>query len=66
MMVIPKFVRSLGWDPGHHEELRNGPEDIVSYMESGFRVLEKFGIFSVKYRNDSRRFQKVPKWDPLP
>ena len=65
-MVRPNIVRSLGWDPGHHEELRNGPEDIVSYMESGFRVLEKFGIFSVKYRNDSRRFRKVPKWDPLP
>jgi hypothetical protein len=26
IMVSPKVVRSLGWDPRHHEELRNGPE----------------------------------------
>ena len=25
-MVSPKFVRSLGWSPGYHEDLRNGPE----------------------------------------
>ena len=28
------------------------------------RVSEKFGIFLAGYRKDSRRFQKVPKWDP--
>jgi hypothetical protein len=23
------IVRSLGWDPGHHEEFRNGPENKI-------------------------------------
>ena len=23
----PNVVRSLGWDPRHHEEVRNGPEE---------------------------------------
>src|SRR5664279_4937799 len=30
LVMRPKVVRSLGWDPGRHEELRNGPET-VSY-----------------------------------
>jgi hypothetical protein len=25
-MMRPKIVQSLGWDPGHDEELRNGSE----------------------------------------
>ena len=25
-MWLPNVVRSLGWDPGRHEEFRNGPE----------------------------------------
>ena len=32
-MEFPKLVRSLGCDPGHHEEIRNGPENKITYME---------------------------------
>ena len=41
-MEGPKVVRSLGWDPGHHEELRNGPEIKIHIRQVGFRVPEKF------------------------
>ena len=50
-MVRPKIVRSLGWDPGHHEELRNSPEIKFHIRKVGFRVSGKFRDFSVKYRN---------------
>ena len=44
-MESPKVVRSLGWDPGHHEELLNGPEVNIYIREVIFRVPEKFGNF---------------------
>ena len=43
----PKFVRSLGRDPGHHEEVQNGPENKIHIREVDFWVSEKFGIFPV-------------------
>ena len=49
IMVSPKVVRSLGWDPRHHEELRNGPEIKFHIKESGFWVTGKVRDFSVMY-----------------
>ena len=56
-MESPKVVRSPGWDPGYHEELRNGPEVKIYIWEVIFRVPEKFGNFPVLYREGSRRFR---------
>jgi hypothetical protein len=42
-----KFVRSLGCDPGCHEEVRNSPENKIHIREVDFWVSEKFGIFPV-------------------
>lgn len=52
----PNVVRSLGWDPGHHEEVRNSPENKIHIREVIFRVSEKFEIFPVSYREGSRKF----------
>ena len=41
----PDIVRSLGWDPGHHEEIWNSPENKIHIREVIFRVSEKFGNF---------------------
>ena len=35
-------------DPGHHEEVRNGPENKIHIREVDFQVSEKFGIFPVE------------------
>jgi hypothetical protein len=43
----PKVVRSLGWDPGYHEELRNGPEVKIYIWEVIFWVPEKVRVFPV-------------------
>ena len=53
MLARPKVVRSPGWDPGHHEELRkwSGGKDL--YMESGFQGSGKSSVFSVLYREAS-------------
>ena len=48
MIWRPKFVRSLGWDPGHHEKVRNGPENKIHIREINFQVSEKFGNFPVE------------------
>jgi hypothetical protein len=40
------YVQSLGWDPGHHEELWNGSGIRNPIWESYFRILEMLGIFS--------------------
>ena len=45
MSKRPKVVRSLGLDPGYHEEIRNGPEN-NSYKESLVSELENgSGVF---------------------
>ena len=54
------FVRSLGWDPGHHEEVQNSPENKIHIWEVIFRVPEKSRIL----RESSRRFWKVHLWGP--
>lgn len=43
LMVRRNIVRSLGLDPGHHEELRNGPQIKIRISQVNFRVPEKFG-----------------------
>ena len=57
-----KFVRSLGWDLGCHEEVRNSPENKIHIREVDFWVSEKFGIFPVDDREGSRRFQGSHQW----
>ena len=56
-MEGPKDVQSLIWDPGHHEEVRNSPENKIHIWEVKFRVPEKFGNFPVSYREVSGRFR---------
>ena len=52
-----KVVRSPGWDPGHHEELRNGPEVKIHIWKVVIGVPKKVRVFSVLYWEGSRRFQ---------
>ena len=37
-----KVVRSPGWDPGRHEEFRNGPEVKIYIYEVQFRPSGRF------------------------
>ena len=50
------MFRSPGWDPGRHEEVRNGPENKIHIWKVKIRVSGKFWIFPVSYRETSRRF----------
>ena len=58
-MENPKVVPSPGWDPGHREELRNGPEVNIYIWKVVVRVPGKTPVFSVLYREVTGRFQKV-------
>ena len=51
-------------DPGHHEEVRNGPENNIHIREVDFQVSEKFGIFLVETVEGSRRFRGGPTYGP--
>jgi hypothetical protein len=59
------FVRSLDWDPGHHERFRNGPENKIHIKESSFWILEKFRSLSVLYRNVLEGSRVGPLWGHL-
>jgi hypothetical protein len=61
-MVRPNIVQSLRWDPGHHEELRNGSEGKNHISQCAFRVHENFRNFRVFYRNGSSRFWGSHWW----
>ena len=50
MLARPKVVQSPGWDPGHHEELRNGPEVKIYIWKVVFGVSKKVWFFPVLYR----------------
>ena len=52
LVGIPNVVRSLEWDPGYHEEIRNGPENKIHIRKVLFRSSGKFLMFSSE---DSRR-----------
>ena len=39
-------VRSLGWDPGYHEEIRNGPENKIHIRKVPFRSSGMIPVFS--------------------
>src|SRR3954465_6110789 len=43
-MVYEFFVRSLGWDPGHHERFRNGPENKIHIRQCSFWSSELFRV----------------------
>jgi hypothetical protein len=47
-------VRSLGWDPRHHKEVRNGPENKIHIWKVIFRGSEKYGVLT----GASRKFWK--------
>ncbi len=46
MRKIPNVVRSLGWDPGYHEEIRNGPENKIHIRKVPFRSSGMIPVFS--------------------
>ena len=45
MRKRPNVVRSLGWDPGYHEEIRNGPENKIHIRKVLFRGWNGSGVF---------------------
>ena len=55
---VRMFVRSLGWDLGHHEEVRTGPENKIHIWEVKFQVWGQSGVFL----EGSGRFQNCPKY----
>ena len=54
-------VRSPRRDPGRHEEFRNGPEVKIYIWKVVVRVPGKVQVFSVLYREASRRFRRIPE-----
>jgi hypothetical protein len=56
------FVRSLGWDTGHHERFRNGPENKIHIMESSFLGVGKVLDFFGRVPECSRKFRRAPWW----
>ena len=60
-MWLPNVVRSPGQDPGRHEEFWNGPEVKIYIWKVVVRVPKKVRVFSVLYREASRRFRRVPE-----
>ena len=46
MSKRPNVVRSLGWDPGYHEEIRNGPENKIHIRKVLFRSSGMIPVFS--------------------
>ena len=65
MLVSLKFVWSLGWDPGHHEELQNGPEVKFDIWKVIFRVSGKVReFFPVFVSEDSEGFWGSTEWGP--
>ena len=44
MRKRPNVVRSLGWDPGYHEVIRNGPENKIHIMKVPFRSSEMIPV----------------------
>ena len=59
LVGITNVVRSLGWDPGYHEEIRNGPENKIHIMKVLFQSLGKFPMIS------SERFKKGLEGSPV-
>ena len=59
MRKRPNVVRSLGWDPGYHEEIRNGPENKIHIRKVPFRSWGMVPVFS------SGMFYKVPECPAL-
>src|SRR6266699_5964038 len=59
-LVRSNVVRSLGWDPRHHEEIRNGPENKIHIWKVKIRVSEKFRFFSGELLECSRSFRSGP------
>ena len=38
-------VQSLGLDPGHHEEIRNGPKNKIHIWKINLQGLEMLSVF---------------------
>ena len=45
MSKRPNVVRSLRWDPGYHEDIRNGPENKIHIRKVLFRSSEMIPVF---------------------
>ena len=58
------LIRSLGWDPRHHEELRKSPENKIHIRKVVFGGVGKVREFSVRVPEVSTRFRKVLEWGP--
>ena len=46
MSKRPNVVRSLGCDPGYHEEIQNGPENKIHIRKVPFRSWGMIPVFS--------------------
>src|SRR3954469_6004210 len=57
MRKRPNVVRSLGWDPGYHEVIRNGPENKIHIRKVPFRSSGMIPVFSSE---NFQKFQKSP------
>ena len=47
MRKRPNVVRSLGWDPGYHEEIRNGLENKIHIRKVQFRSWGMISVFFI-------------------
>ena len=65
-MLVTNVVRSPGWDPGRHKELRNGLEVKIYIWKVVFRVSKKVSVLSGLYREASRRFRKLSEESESP
>src|SRR3954468_20550706 len=59
MSKRPNVVRSLGWDLGYHEEIRNGPENKIHIRKVQFRSSGMVSVFSSEC---SRRVYKYHRY----
>ena len=56
----PKFVRSLGLDPGHHDEVWKSPENKIHIREVKILSFGRFGSV-LEGLEGSGRFRWVPQ-----
>ena len=64
-MWLPKVVRSPGCDPGHDEELRNGPEVKIGILDEGYWSPKLFRGYQVMTSVSERGFGDPGKrWGP--
>ena len=66
LVGIPNVVRCLGWDPGYHEEIRNGPENNIHISKVRFPEFGKDSdVFIREVLESSRRFTEPEGERPM-